>query len=171
MKQEISNQKLALISVIRTNSRITLVDLSKKIGISIAYVHNLLKNLQQEKIIRCYCEPNYKKIGYPLRVCFIIRINRKNRKIDFLDDDNVNTKETTKDIIKEFIEGKNMINDCFRITGGEDYFIESLFTNMSEVYNFSDSLKENSIEIKEFHVVEILCKEKLIRETYLMNRS
>jgi len=92
-------------------------------------------------------------------------------KTDFLDDDNVNTKETTKDIIKEFIEGKNMINDCFRITGGEDYFIESLFTNMSEVYNFSDSLKENSIEIKEFHVVEILCKEKLIRETYLMNRS
>lgn len=66
-----------ILNVIIENSRLSLRQIAKRIGVSVATVMNHLKNLEDEKIIQKYTSKiDYEKIGYDIEVLIEIRISK-----------------------------------------------------------------------------------------------
>ncbi|HLC62224.1 MAG TPA: Lrp/AsnC family transcriptional regulator [Candidatus Nanoarchaeia archaeon] len=66
-----------ILNVIIENSRLSLRQIAKKVGVSVATVMHHLQNLEKEKIIRNYTSQiDYEKIGYDIEVLIEIRISK-----------------------------------------------------------------------------------------------
>jgi Lrp/AsnC family leucine-responsive transcriptional regulator len=73
MKIDRTDEKL--INEMIHNSKISLRELSSKLGVSFVTVMNRLKKLEEEKIIEKYTSKiNYEKLGYNVHVLIEIRI-------------------------------------------------------------------------------------------------
>ena len=75
MKLDDTDKKI--LNVIVGNSRLSLRQISKKVGVSVATVMNHINNLEKDKIIKKYTtQIDYEKIGYDIEVLIEIRISK-----------------------------------------------------------------------------------------------
>ncbi len=137
-------QKLQIIAMLRQNGRASLTEISEKTGLSVSYLHSFLKKLNGNEVVKFFCVPDYVAIGYSIMVCFLVKSNERKLFVDK-------------------IGGNKNVNDILKVNNGSDFIIEAFFRTMNEVYEFSEMLKENSVEITEHHIVKILAKEKMLR--------
>ena len=75
MKLEETDKKI--LNIIVENSRLSLRQIAKKAGVSVATVMHHIKNLEKEGIIRKYTTKlDYEKMGYDIEVMIEIRISK-----------------------------------------------------------------------------------------------
>ena len=109
-----------ILNVIIENSRLSLRQIAKKIGVSVATVMYHLQNLEKEKIINKYTSKiDYEKIGYDIEVLIEMRIS-KGRLLD----------------VEKKIASHPNVFAVYDITGAFDAVIFARFKTTRQMDNF-----------------------------------
>ena len=139
---ELNENELKVLEQLRHDSRSSLVDLASRTGLSVSYVHTIIRHLTSSKAFRPFIDVDFSKLGCHIMVCFIVQSKKRS-------------------LVQEWAAQDSRVNDIFRINNGQDFFIEAIFRSMSEVYAFIEELGALSMQVSEHHVVRILAKEKM----------
>lgn len=117
---ELENTDKKILNVIIENSRLSLRQIAKKIGVSVATVMHHLKKLEKEKVIEKYSSKiDYEKIGYDIEVLIEMRIS-KGRLFD----------------VEKKIAAHPNVFAIYDITGAFDAAILARFENRRQMDNF-----------------------------------
>lgn len=127
---------------LRKNARKSLADISRDSGISLTTVFNRTRRLKKTVIEKFVSILDYTVIGYPVRVHFAVRVRKKEELSNFL------------------IKHAN-INTIYKINKNMDFYFEAIFSNVKELYSFTERLKDFDLKVlKEYPVAEELKKEE-----------
>ncbi len=137
----LTKRELLILTHLRENSRKSLAVISRETEIPISTVFEKVNKLEKNTISRYSPLLEFSKIGFGLKINFLLKSkNKKN--------------------LKEFLLKNKNINSVLRINGFFDFFVEAVFRDMKDVENFHESLSELKIEDKqEIFIIEDLKKE------------
>ena len=143
MSQLLTKKELLILTKLRENSRKSLASISRETGIPISTVFEKVNDLGEEIISKYSPLLDFSKIGFGLKVNFLLKSVKK------------------KDELKKFlIENKN-VNSVLRINREFDFFVECFFSSMKEIEEFKESIKNFKIQDKrEFFIIEEIKKEE-----------
>ncbi|MFT4311348.1 MAG: Lrp/AsnC family transcriptional regulator [Candidatus Woesearchaeota archaeon] len=133
-----------VISHFRNNSRMSLTKISRETKIPVSTLFDKLKELENKCYIRKHTTLlDFKKLGFDLRCFYIIKVDSAN-----------------KLKLQDFLSKSDKINNLFRISNGNDFLIEVIFNNISEMDIYNRELEKFGIvSKKEFFVMEDLKRE------------
>ncbi len=127
-------ESLILLELIK-NSRQSLAGISKKTGVPTTTIHNIIRRLKKKGIIEKHIAIiNFSKIGFPLRINFIIRVEKKKELLDFL-------------------IGEKCVNWIKKINNGYDFIVDLFFRNLSEYESFKEKIEAYGIDGKKEHYI------------------
>ena len=122
---ELDETDKGILNVIIENSRLSLRQIAKKLGVSVATVMHHLNRLEDEKIIRKYAASlDYEKIGYDIEVIIEVRIS-KGRLLD----------------VEKKIAVHPNVFAVYDVTGAFDAIILARFRNRRQMDNFLKKLQ------------------------------
>jgi DNA-binding Lrp family transcriptional regulator len=141
-KDGLDIRELKILSELRKNSRQSLTQISRKINIPVSTIFDKLIKLNNAIIKKNISLFDFDKLGYNIKVNFIV-------------------KNPSKKHFKKFLLNKININSLYRINNYNNYHIECFFKNLNELEIFKEELIDLGIkDLKEYHVVEEIKKEE-----------
>lgn len=119
----LDSNDLAILKLLQENARITVKEISEKIHLSTTPVHERIKRMEQNGVIRQYATlVDYAKVKKGLMViCY------------------VSLKEHSKNAGVKFIKTINALNEvieCYNISGEFDFMLKVVEENMDSYYDF-----------------------------------
>jgi len=135
---------LIILSFMRQNARSSVSKIASETGIATTTVFNRLRMLEDRKIITKYTTLlDYSMLDYHVRVNFAVKARKK---FDLLD----------------YVTGHRNVNSVLRLRQDFDYYLETIFPDMAELYSFVESLEKFGPErIEEHHMIEDIMQETL----------
>jgi len=116
-----------ILDVLKENSKLSTQQISKKISIPITTVHNRMKKLEGEGIIKKYSVVlDYKKIGKPISAFVLINVDYKLLK---------QIKKTQDELTKK-LKLHSLVEEASKITGGTDLIIKIRVKDVDELDDF-----------------------------------
>ena len=116
-----------ILDILKENSKLSTQQISKKISIPITTVHNRMKKLEGEGIIKKYSVVlDYKKIGKPISAFVLINVDYKLLK---------QIKKTQDELTKK-LKLHSLVEEASRITGGTDLIIKIRVKDVDELDDF-----------------------------------
>jgi Lrp/AsnC family transcriptional regulator, regulator for asnA, asnC and gidA len=121
----INQQKrdLLLIANLRTDSRQSLTDLSRKTGIPVSTIHDRLKS--QPLIRKSTCLVDFSKLGFLTKVHIFLRV-----------------KKEEKDRLRDYLLSHFNVNAVAKVNSGWDYYSEAIFRNVKALEEFMEELED-----------------------------
>ncbi len=142
----LDEKELLILSELRKNSRQSLAEISRKTNIPISTVFDKLIKLDKLIIKKNVSLFNFDKMGYGIKVNFIVKCKKKQE-------------------IKDFLLNKTNVNSVYGINNGSDFIIECLFKTMCELELFKEELADFGIEdLKEHHIIEEIKREDFLTQ-------
>ncbi|MEO6870517.1 MAG: Lrp/AsnC family transcriptional regulator [Ginsengibacter sp.] len=114
---------LAILKLLEQNARITIKEISSKIHLSTTPVHERIKRMEEEGVIKQYATLiDGAKVNKALTViCYVsIRQHGKNAGVKFI----------------KAIQGMNDVIECFSISGEFDFMLKVVCADMNTYYDF-----------------------------------
>ncbi len=143
-KASLSYNELLILHELRKNSRISLAEISRKIDIPTSTVFDKINSLNKKLIKKHITIMDFPKMGYNIKVNYIIKAEKK-------------------DTLRNFLIDHKNVNTVYRTNNGSDFFVEGVFKNLKESQEFLESLTIFGIEkISEHFVVEELKRESFL---------
>lgn len=141
------DKELLLLSSLRRNSRATLTELSKSIGIPISTIHEKLKHRTQSVIKKNTCMLDYSKLGFNTIATMLLKV-----------------KKEEKDSVAEYLKGHFNVNSIYKINSDYDFMIEVIFTNIKDMEDFVEDLEDRfRIRGKQvFYIIDEIAKEQFL---------
>lgn len=134
---------ISLLNELRTNARESLTRLSKKTGIPISTIYDKLKEFNESYITKHTIIVDFKKLGYALRVSFLIKAQKDE-----------------KGICKEYLMNSSIVNNLFKINSGYDFIVECVFRDLDELDNFERKLEDFNLEkVERFFILDEIKRE------------
>ena len=120
---QLDKNDLAILKLLQENARITVKEISEKVHLSTTPVHERIKRLEQNGVIRQYATlVDHAKVKKGLMViCY------------------VSLKEHNKNAALKFIKAINHLNEvteCYNISGEFDFMLKVVEENMDSYYDF-----------------------------------
>jgi Lrp/AsnC family transcriptional regulator for asnA, asnC and gidA len=116
-----------ILEILKINSKLTTSRISKKIAVPITTVHNRMKKLEKEEIIKNYTvNIDYEKIGLPLCAYILITVN-----YELKDGTKVKQENIAKNIRK-----LQEVEEVHIVTGATDIMIKARFSDISNMNKF-----------------------------------
>ena len=116
-----------ILNLLVENSKQTTSRISKKTAIPITTVHNRIKKLEKEGIIKSYTlNIDHNKIGKPLTAYILITVN-----YELKDGTKVKQENIAKNIKK-----LNEVEEVHIVTGGTDIIIKTRFSDIKQMNTF-----------------------------------
>jgi len=113
-----------ILEVLKENSKLSTQQISKRVSIPITTVHNRMKKLKEEGVIKKYTvvlDP--KKIGKPISSYILIRVDYRN------------TKQSQHDMAKK-LKSRDIVEEVAIVTGGTDMILKVRVRDMDELNDF-----------------------------------
>ena len=143
-------QELLILSHLRSQGRMPLTDLSRKTGVPVSTLFDMLNNREQYKLITKHTLLfDFQKLHYAARATIMISVEKDER-----------------DAVAAYLTKHPNINNLCRITNSYDFIIECIFKNVEELEHFSEHL-ENKFHLKAKETHYIITDLK--REGFLSN--
>lgn len=140
----LDKKDILILAELRKDSRQSLADISRKTGIPVSTIFDKLIKLNKDVLKKNVSLFDFDKMGYGVRVNFIIKCKKERG-------------------IKDFLLSNTNINSAYRINNGGDFLIECIFKNLYELEIFKEELANFGIEdLKEHHIVEEIKKEEFL---------
>jgi DNA-binding Lrp family transcriptional regulator len=140
----IKEKELVLLKHLRQNSRRSIADLSKETKIPLSTLFDVLRRVESDYVVKYTSLIDFSKIGYGLRVNFIIKSRKKKE-------------------LNEFLMKNPNVNSLCSLSGDSDLYAECVFKEMKEVIEFRENIQNIGIEkINEIFVVEEVKKEGFV---------
>lgn len=147
----LDEKELLILIELRRNSRQSLANISSKTNIPVSTIFDKLVKINKLIIKKNIVLFDFDKVGYNVRVNFIIKCKKERE-------------------IKEFLLNKNDVNSVYGINNGGDFLIECLFKSMYELELFKEELADFAIEYsEEYHIVEEIKKEDFLTKREHLN--
>lgn len=135
-------KELVLLKHLRENARKSFVKISKEVQIPVSTLFDVLGRLERNVILKHTSLVDFSKLGYSLKVNFIIACEDKHK-------------------VKKFLLEHSNVNTLSSLINGSDFFVECIFKDMKEVMNFREDMQYIGIkDIEEIFVVEEIKKEE-----------
>lgn len=143
----LSEKELQILTHLRKNGRETLTKLSKKTGIPISTIHDLLKSKYEDVIEKYATLVDFTKLGFGNRAYIILRVNKSERSE-----------------ILEFLLRQEFVNSLYKINNGYDFLVEGIFRGIRDLESFTERLDEkfDVREIKIYHVLDDIKREEFL---------
>ncbi len=133
-------KELMVLKCLRGNARIKLTGISRKLNIPVSTAFDCLKRLEKECVIRYSVLCGFSKLGYFVRMAFIVKSNG----------------------VTDAVLNQKNVNCISSIKEESQYFIEALFRDLAEAEKFREFLQENNfVVLKEICMIKELKKEEL----------
>ncbi len=119
----LDKKDLAILALLQQNAKITVKEISEKIHLSTTPVHERIKRMEADGVIKQYATlVNHTKVKRGLMViCYVsLKAHSKNAGVKFI---------STINELQEVIE-------CFSISGEFDFMLKVVSENMDSYYNF-----------------------------------
>jgi len=140
-------QELLILSQLRNDARQSLTYMSKKTRIPVSTLHEKLKGYKGGVIPRHTSLLHFPSLGYSSQVTMMLAVEKED-----------------KEKLRSFLLQCPLINSCFHINNGFDFFAEAVFQSMHEAEIFLDSL-DQKFQLKGKHVHYVI--DELKREAFL----
>ena len=119
----LDSKDLAILSLLQTNARITVKEISQKMHLSATPVHERIKRMEASGVIKQYATlVDHTKVKKGLMVICYVSLNLHNK--------NAGTK-----FIKALQEMNDVI-ECYNISGEFDFMLKVVAENMDAYYDF-----------------------------------
>ena len=128
---KLTKKDLSLLSCLRTNSRMTLTEISKKTKIPISTLYDRLKYQQKNIGLKHTTIVNFDKLGFSTRVQIFLK-----------------SPHQVRSSLEGFLKFNEHVNSLFKSTNDFDFIMEGIFSNVSEVDFFLNDLEDRFPEIK-----------------------
>ena len=136
MSSKLDNMDLEVLEALKDNSRATVREIAKKINLPITTVHNRLRKLKKESVIKQFTiEPDYEKLGKPVLALVFASIDHEKL---------VDTKSGI-DSLKKKLHGFDEVEKIFAVTGDIDII---LFVRVAGIKALDDFLIKKLRNIK-----------------------
>jgi DNA-binding Lrp family transcriptional regulator len=140
----ITKKETVLLKHLRENSRKSLVSISKETDIPVSTLFDVLKRLESNIIIKHVSLVDFSKIGYGLKVNFVI-------------------KSRNKQGLREFLEKHASINSLSSLINGYDFYAEGIFKDLKEMTDFKEEIEQFGIEkIDEIFIIDEIKREGFV---------
>ncbi|MBW3015754.1 hypothetical protein KY330_04995 [Candidatus Woesearchaeota archaeon] len=140
MDYKITRTELLLLRFLRMDSRKSLASISKETSIPISTLFEGLKRLKKKVKLRHTSLLNYQRLGYNIRINFILQSRDKRLKEFLMQNQNVNTLSSMM----------------------SSYYAECVFRNFKEVIAFKEKLEEFCSDTSEIMIIDELKREEFI---------
>jgi DNA-binding Lrp family transcriptional regulator len=143
-KFKIAKKDIALLKLLRENSRLTLTQISRKTKIPISTLYDRLRLLEKNKVVRHTTLVDFSKFGFTTKVHFLFKAPSNMRKP-----------------LQSFLEEHSCINSIYETADEFSLFAEGIFKNMSSAQQFKNMLESKfmNIESKSRFIVRNLKQE------------
>ncbi|MBI2547805.1 Lrp/AsnC family transcriptional regulator [Candidatus Woesearchaeota archaeon] len=133
-----------ILSCLRNNARMSLMQISKKTGIPISTIHDRIKGEEGNAILRYTSLLDFSKLGYSNRATILLKVDRKDR-----------------EELSLFLFQHPLINSAYKVSNGFDFIAEGIFQNVKSLHEFIDKVEERFTmqDIKTHFVLEDLKRE------------
>ncbi|MBW3020115.1 Lrp/AsnC family transcriptional regulator [Candidatus Woesearchaeota archaeon] len=140
MVKKLEREKLIL-QKIREDSRKNLTKISEETKIPKTTVFDILRRLENNVIKKHTSLVDFTKLGYGLKVNFVLRSKDKKQ-------------------MKDFLMNHSSINNLHSLINDYDFFAECIFKDLNDLESFKEELNKNGLsDIEHYFIVEDLKKE------------
>ena len=145
---------LKILAQLRTNSRMSLTNMSKITKIPVSTIFDRMKQITGSIIIKHTTLVNFNKLGYHARAKVLVKADR-NYRID----------------VKDYLSKHKNVNSVYRVSNGFDYMFEAIFTNIVELEDFLENVDQKfKLDKKEvYYVIEDIKKEAFLSNPMLID--
>lgn len=136
---------LILFSLLRKNSRMSLVELGRQTQTPVSTVYQKLRESFRTVIKKHTVVLDFAKLGYGVRVHFFLK-----------------APGNTKEKLLEFLLRKQNVNNAYRINNGFDVLGEAIFRDINTAEKFIDELQEkyHVAKLHTFYILDDIVREK-----------
>jgi len=144
-----TEEDIKIISNLRRNARASLVKISESTNIPQSTIYDKLKTYERDVIKKHTCLIDFKKLGFNIEVRIAVK-----------------AKKESKAKLLEYIKEQKNINSAFHINSGYDFFLECIFQNYSEMFQFISKIEqEYGVEkIDVYHILHDIKREQFLTE-------
>ena len=138
---------LVVLSHLRNNARMSLVELSKKMDVPVSTVYSWVNSYENNEVKKYTALLDFAKLGFHGRIYLAIKA----------------ADAAKREELALYLKSHKCINSLFRINFGYHYLVEAVFKNIGEAESFITELEEKfGIEKHVFNVIEELKKEEFL---------
>lgn len=145
----INNREKILLEGLRQDNDNDILSIAKNNNIPKSTMFNLYKKLEKNKILKKSVLVDFDKIGYPIKLFFLLKVS---------------IKEKTK--LRIYLRNNINVNSLYMLGSEFDFLIEGIFENFREAYEFELELSENFTILNKsvLNVIEDISKEAFLRK-------
>ncbi len=146
-------KELQMLAHLRTNGRMRLTIMSKKIHVPVSTLYDKLKQFQKGLIKKHTALIDFKKLGFHTKSRTMIKVDKHDR-----------------NSVKLYLSNHPNINSVYKINNGYDFLIEGIFRHIRDVEDFLEKLdqKFNIKEEKTYYVVDEIKEEGFLSNPDLL---
>ncbi|MBU1643768.1 MAG: Lrp/AsnC family transcriptional regulator [Nanoarchaeota archaeon] len=138
---------LQLLTCLREDSREKLTSISKKTGIPISTLFDILKEIKGNLVIRNTVLIDFVKLGFNARAQILIKV-----------------KKECKEDLRKHLFFQEHINNRYKINSGWDFMIETIHKNIIELDQFLEKLTKDFeiIDYQIFYLIDEVKREGFV---------
>jgi len=140
----LNEKELLILSHLRENSRESLAEISRKTGIAVTTVYDILHRLKRKNVVDRYVTLlDFPKMGFSVRVNLVLKTDKKTELINFL-------------------KNNPNINSIHKITNGDGFLVDAVFRNLIEYEFFKEDIEKFELmTFKEHYIIDEIKREGL----------
>ena len=149
----INKKDLKIISQLRSDARMPLTKMSRKIQIPVSTIFDRLKINENNLILKHTCLLNFSKLGYNVRAHINLKVDKED-----------------KEALKEHLIKHQSVNSVFKINNGFDFMVEGVFKQIIDMENFIENLdqKFKILDKKSYFIIEDIKRESFMSNLNLL---
>ncbi|MFC1752590.1 Lrp/AsnC family transcriptional regulator [Thermoproteota archaeon] len=143
------SKKNKLITELRKNSRKKVTEIAAKHCMPASTLFDMLHRMEKQELIKHKAIVDFQSLGFTAHIIMLIKTSKEKRLR-----------------LKDYLNSSKNINTLLQINEGFDYFIEALFRNQKEAFDFIGDLSSSTLveEQKVHFVIDVLEKEKFLTQ-------
>jgi len=139
----LTDDELLILKSLRKDARTSVASIADRIGIPTSRVYSKMRKLEQTIILRYTSILRYPRLRMHVRVNMVLRSRNTGGLLRYLKD-------------------HSSVNSIYR-TRNLDFYIETVFPDIAELYRFTESLEKfKLISIEQHHIIEDIVREKVL---------
>ncbi|MBI5392766.1 Lrp/AsnC family transcriptional regulator [Candidatus Woesearchaeota archaeon] len=144
-----TEEDIKIISNLRRNARASLVKISESTSIPQSTIYDKLKTYERDVIKKHTCLVDFKKLGFNVEVRIAVK-----------------AKKESKAELLEYINNHKNVNSAFHINSGYDFFLECIFQNYSEMFQFISKIEQEygAEKTELYHILHDIKREEFLTE-------
>ena len=148
----LNGKEKGLIVALRRQDSQNIMNVSKTQGIPKSTLYDIMHKLQKTDILRHITKISFEKIGFPIKIFFVIRTEIQNR-----------------EKLKQFLITQKNVNNIHLVNNQSSFHVECIFKNQKEAEEFLEDLEEQTplTQLSVYNLLDTIQEEKfLTQETH-----